>query len=203
LFLSSSLCAASSGVSAKEDDAPRRVDPLAADAVQLEQAQRRFERGKRLFDAERYAEALVEFDASAAIVASPNADLYRARCLRALGRTVDAYVAFGRTAVRARELSKLDPRYARAAESAHAERDELAPELGFVKIQVKNPDDQTRLFVNGLELARSAWGEPAVALAGSVELVLTTPGRSRHVKRLRVTPGATRDVVLDAGFVSR
>lgn len=188
---------------AKEDKPTRRVDPLAADAVQLEQAQARFEKGKTLFDGKRYGEALVEFDASTAIVASPNADLYRARCLRALGRTVEAYVAFGRTAVRARELSKLDPRYARAAEAANAERDELAPELGFVKILVKNPDDETRLFVNGLEIARSAWGEPAVALAGPVELVLATQGRSRHVKRIRVTPQATREVVLDAGFVAR
>lgn len=188
---------------AAEAQAGPRADPLSASALQLEQAQVRFQKGKELFDAARFGEALIEFDASIAIVASPNAELYRARCLRSLKRTVEAYVAFGRTAVTAAELAKLDARYARAADAASVERNELLPQLGFVKVTVRNPRAGTQLFINGQLISRTAWGDPAVVKAGSVELVLSTPGRGRHAKRVRVGAGATREAHLDAGGAER
>ena len=58
------------------------ADPVApgqATAVQREQANARFLRGKQLFSDKSYDAALVEFRASADIVASPNARLYIAR----------------------------------------------------------------------------------------------------------------------------
>src|SRR5258708_31077752 len=77
------------------------VDPGVATPVQREQAQAQFQRGKKLYDAGNYEEALSEFRASLDIVASPNTRLYSARCLRELNRIVEAYAEFGRTAVEA------------------------------------------------------------------------------------------------------
>lgn len=45
-------------------------------------------------------------NASLDIVASPNTRLYIGRCLRDMGRTVEAYVELGRAAVEAKEHLK-------------------------------------------------------------------------------------------------
>ena len=105
------------------------VDPLSATPVQREQAQGRFLKGKELYDEGKFEEALAEFMASRGIVASPNARLYRARCLRELKRYVEAYTQFGRTMVEALELAKLEVRYARTADAATRERAELHQKL--------------------------------------------------------------------------
>ena len=77
------------------------VDPANATPVQREQAQTHFLKGKASFDRNDLPGALEEFRASLEIVASPNARLYVARTLREMGRLVEAYAEFGRTAAEA------------------------------------------------------------------------------------------------------
>src|SRR5437899_2641957 len=125
------------------------VDPSVATPVQREQAQQRFNRGKQLYTKREFAKALAEFEGSHDIVASPNARLFVARCHRELGDLVKAYVELGRVAAEAHEFEHEDPRYAKTAESANAERDELAPKLGFVLVTVEHPTDATKLTVGG------------------------------------------------------
>lgn len=174
------------------------ADPLSASAVQKEQAQARFLRGKEYIDAKDYEAALREFDASRAIVASPNARLFRARCLRELGRIVEAYNEFGATWVDAEELSKLDPRYSRAAESAAAERKALEASLAFVRLSVLNAAPDTVVSVNGEQLRRSAWGEPVPSKPGPVQLQVTTPGQgSAEQRSVEVSAGETLEVTFE------
>src|ERR1019366_1023365 len=113
---------------------PARADgvlPAAATAVQREQAQSRFVRGKDLMARQSYDAALVEFRASHDIVSSPNTRLELARCLLAMGKLVDAYAELGRTAIEAKELRAEDNRYQRAYEAASSERAQLQQKLGF------------------------------------------------------------------------
>jgi hypothetical protein len=175
------------------------VDPMQASPTQREQAQARFLRGKELFDQGSVDAALVEFDASRGIVASPNTRLYRARCLRQLGRIVLAYTELGRTMVEALELQKLEARYARTVEAATAERKELAQLLGFVNVTIYNARAETRLLVNGEEIRRTAWGEPAPSPAGQVEVRVRTPGLPESVKQVEVGAGASADLTFDLG----
>src|SRR5580765_8558093 len=82
------------------------VDPAVATPVQREQAQGRFARGKQLFAAKKYQEALVEFRGSHDIVSSPNARFYVARCYRELGQFVAAYAELGRVLAEANEHAR-------------------------------------------------------------------------------------------------
>jgi hypothetical protein len=174
------------------------VLPAAATAVQREQAQSRFARGKDLMTRQSYEGALVEFRASHEIVASPNTRLELARCLVAMGKLVDAYAELGRTAVEAKELKTEDNRYQRAYEAATAERAQLQPKLGFVTLTIENATDDTKLTVGGEEIRRAAWGEPAPALAGSTDVVATTPGHAAVSKTVTLAAGASTALTLDA-----
>jgi hypothetical protein len=175
------------------------VDPLAASPVQQEQAQARFARGKDHYEAGEYPAAIDEFTASFGIVASPNARLYRARCLLRLGKTVEAYAEYGRTMVQALELGKQEVRYQRTAEAATQERKELEGQLAFVRATVHRPQARTRLFVNGEEIRRTAWGEPIPVVAGTVELELATPDLPSQTETLELAPGSSQELVLDVG----
>jgi hypothetical protein len=153
------------------------VAPAHATPVQREQAQSRFLRGKERFAKHKFEEALVEFSASLDIVASPNARLYVGRCLRELGRIVPAYVELGRTEVEAKELSRDDPRYEKAGQSAHEERAKLEPQLAFINIEIGHAEAATTVKVAGDEIRRGGWSEPIPVMPGKAEVVVETPGR--------------------------
>ncbi len=172
------------------------VDPSVATPIQLEQAQSRFMRGKELFTEGDFEAALAEFDASRSIVASPNARLYSARCLRRLGRDVEAFAAYGRAMIEAMELAKQESRYTKTAEAARTERAELAQTLAFVKLTIYGAKPETELWVDGERIRRAAWSEPVVVRSGKSQLELKTPGVPTQVRTLDLASGATEEVVL-------
>jgi hypothetical protein len=174
------------------------VDPLQATPIQSEQAQSRFARGKALFTEGKYREAAEEFQASRAIVASPNARLYRARCLVQLGHLIEAYVEFGRTMVQSLELTKHEVRYKQTADAATTERRELEKRLTFVSVNVHRPHAETRLFVNNEEIRRQAWGEPTPTVPGAGWVELVTPGRKSVRRDMTLKAGERLEIVLDA-----
>lgn len=174
------------------------VPPDQASAVQREQAQARFERGRNLFRKNQHEEALQEFRASHDIVLSPNTRLMIARCRRELGQLVEAYAEFGRTAVEARELEREDRRYGQAAESAEEERRELESQLGFVIVHIRNAGPDTTLKVAGEEIRRAGWDEPAPALPGDIDVTVETPGQSPVRKTVSLTAGQHTEVSIDA-----
>lgn len=181
--------------------APARADGVAPDqatAVQREQAQARFARGKELFKDGKYAEALTELQASHEIVSSPNTRLMIARCYQELGRLVEAYAEFGRTSVEARELERADRRYRQAAETAEQERQALESRLAFVTVDVQHAQPGTSLKVGGELIRPAAWGEPTPALPGSAEVVVDTPGHGQARKTVQVQAGQRTSVSIDA-----
>src|SRR5579872_2070461 len=165
------------------------VLPAAATAAQREQAQSRFAHGKQLLDSGHSEEALDEFRASYAIVASPNTRLQIARALRADDRLLEAYAEFGRTAVEAKELAVADSRYEKAYKSAVAERAALESKLGFVTLTITNPTEDTRVMVGTDELARGGWGQPAPLQVGTTEIEVRTPGHKPVHNSVTVGPG--------------
>jgi hypothetical protein len=173
------------------------VSPGSATAVQREQAQALFKRGKDLFDAGKYADALSAFRGSMDIVASPNSRLYVARCLRETKKLVEAYVEFDRTAVEANEHAREDSRYVRTGASARTERDALAPKIGFVVVRVDHPIPATTLRVAGEEIRQAGWGEPVPVTPGENELVVETPGSPPVHQTVTVSAGEKKNVLLD------
>jgi hypothetical protein len=174
------------------------VSPGVASAVQRDQAQALFQRAKKLYDAKNYAESLTQFRAAMDIVASPNARLYVARCLREMGKLVEAYVEFDRTAVEATEHAREDSRYARTGPSARTERDALAAKLGFVRIHVVHPNDSEKLTVAGEEIQRAGWSEPVPVMPGDVEIRLMGGASPPITRTVTIAAGEKRSVDLDA-----
>lgn len=174
------------------------VAPDAATAVQREQAQSRFLRGRDLLGKKKYPEALVEFRASHDIVSSPNARLEIARCHRAMGKLVAAYAELGRTAIEAKELVGQDNRYQRAYDSAVAERAEIEPQLGFVTLTIPNASDETKVAIDGEEIRRAAWSEPAPVAPSNSEIVVTTPGHTPVKRTVALAAGQKQALSIDA-----
>jgi len=172
--------------------------PGAATAVQREQAQSRFMRGKDLLTKKQYDQALVEFRASHDIVSSPNARLEIARCEREMGKLVAAYAELGRTSVEAKELIAQDNRYQRTYDSAQNERAELEPQLGFVTLTITGATDQTTVSIDGEEIRRAAWNEPAPVAPKSSEIVVTTPGHTPVRKTVALAAGQKQALTIDA-----
>ena len=172
--------------------------PGAATPVQREQAQSRFLRGRELYGAGRFDAALAEFTASLDIVASPNTRLYVGRSLREMGRLVPAYVELGRAEIEARELTRDDPRYKKAAIAAAQERKELEPKLGFIDISIKRAAPTTTLKVAGDDVRRGGWSEPVPVLPGTAEVVVETPGHPPISRTVNVGAGQRESIAIDA-----
>ena len=175
------------------------VSPAKATPVQREQAQSRFIKGRELYNAKKYEAALAQLRASLDIVASPNTRLYIGRCLRDMGRTVEAYVELGRAAVEAKELVNEDPRYEQAAGAANEERAQLQPKLGFVEVGVTHAGPSTTLRVAGDEVRRGGWAEPVPVVPGNVDVVVETPGQPPIMQSVAVRAGEHKQVAIDAG----
>jgi len=174
------------------------VDPAVATPVQREQAQQHFLKGKAKYDKNDLDGALEEFRASLDIVASPNARLYVARTLREKGKLVEAYVEFGRTAADAKEHEREDGRYGKAAQAALAERDAIAPQIGFVQLSIKNSTDATTVNVAGSAIVRAGWSDPIPAKPGSVDVDVATPGGAPVHKTVNLHAGEKLTVDVDA-----
>jgi hypothetical protein len=176
------------------------VAPASASAVQRTQAQAKFLKGKELFSQKKYPEALEQFRASLDIIASPNARLFVARALRESGSLLEAYGEFGRTAAEAKELAA-DPRYAKAGESAIDERKELEAKLGLLSVTIEHPGADTTLIVAGQTVQRAAWAEPAPVMPGTIEIVVTSPGKEPIKKSVTITAGEKQSLSIDAAPV--
>ncbi len=175
------------------------VTPSDATPVQREEAQTHFARGRDLYAAKKYDEAAAEFEKSYAIVGSPNALFFLARCDRERGKLVAAYAELGRTAAEAREHASEDPRYAKTAQAASEERDAIAPQLGFVTVSVTGGTAETSVTIAGARFPRAALGEPLPVMPGSTEVVVETPGKPPLRRMVAVFGGEKKSVTLDAG----
>jgi hypothetical protein len=178
------------------------VSPGVATAVQREQAQALFVRGKQFFDAKKYADALAQFQAAMEVVASPNARLYVARCLRETGKLVEAYVEFDRTAVEANEHAREDSRYARTGASARTERDAIAPRIGFVDARIEHSTDATTLRIGSETIRQAGWGVAVPVMPGETEVSVETPPAAAIRQTVRVAAGEKKAVVIDAAGVA-
>jgi hypothetical protein len=175
------------------------VAPSDATPVQREEAQTLFARGRDLYTAKKFDEAAELFDKSYAIVASPNALFFLARCDRERGKLVAAYSELGRTAAEAREHASEDPRYAKTAEAATEERNAIAPQLGFITVTVSGGTPDTTVTVAGTKFPRAALGEPFPIMPGSTEVIVETPGALPIHQSVAVFGGEKKSVTFDAG----
>jgi hypothetical protein len=147
--------------------------------------------------AERYTEALPLFEAVARELDSPNARLYVARCLRKIGRLVDAWHAMvaARDAAAARATS--EPRFAETAGHAATELAELDGEVGRVQVTLVAAPADVTVEVAGVAVPPDRLAAPIVVAPGAVRVEGRAPGREPVRREVDVPAGTVVEVALE------
>jgi hypothetical protein len=171
------------------------VAPM-AEAEPPAPAVQRYAVAKKHYDAGAYAEAYEEFRAIAQELGSPNAELYMARCLRALGRLPEAYEAM-RVALRDAAAKAVDePRYAETRDTAAAQLAELEPLIGKLIIAVVDPPPDLIVEVNGTSLPRKLVGAPVPAAVGDAFVRVRARGKQDVERRVTLRGGEVTTITV-------
>jgi hypothetical protein len=115
------------------------------------EAKRLYAQGAALYVAGQYGEALDVLQNSYKLVPSPNSELVIARCLRELGRLVEAQERFVSAELEARRrAAEGAPKYAQTANSAATEGAAVRSVLGTIRIQIAGLEPDTKVAVDGV-----------------------------------------------------
>ncbi|MBI5513135.1 MAG: hypothetical protein HY909_05160 [Deltaproteobacteria bacterium] len=153
--------------------APREAS---AQSLPGDEGRVRFQEGRGHFDQRRFAEALEAFEASLRALPSPNTRMYIGRSLRELGRTAEAFTALEEAAREALDRARVEPRYARTAETARTEASALRALLAVLTVQVPEPVTGLSLTLNGASLELSRVNTEVPLRPGVVTLEARAPG---------------------------
>jgi hypothetical protein len=180
---------------------PRPPPPPAAapSANDVAKATAYFQKGSELLKSKKYIAALEQFKLSYATVPSPNSHLYIARCLAGIGEARAAYLEFDKVYEEASARATSEPKYAPARDSARVERDELAPRLGLLTINVANPEPGSVVYAGVYQVPPDRWGKPYPIEPGTFNARLETPGRPGLKSQITLGPGERREVTLGGG----
>ena len=164
------------------------------DPQAVQQATTLFTKGSELYGKKQYADALAALQASHKLVPSPNSHLIIARCLRELGRTVEAVAAFEDTG---REAAG-EARYDETSKAAASEGADLRATLGTVSVHVAHLPAGGQVLVDGAPVTLEADRSKGLHAPGSVTVVVHAPPAPDVVKTVTVQAGGTADLDLDA-----
>jgi hypothetical protein len=156
------------------------ASPALADTSdeQLAAGLARFDEGRKAFEAGQFEEALNAFQASLALLKSPNTRLYIGRCYRALGRTASALTALKLAALEAQDrlTASGEKRYSATRDAASQEAAALDPDVPRLRVVVPDhPPPGFVVKVGGRELSSAAWGVDTETDPGDVVVEATGP----------------------------
>lgn len=166
-----------------------------AQSAQEAAAQVRFGKGRELFIANKYAEALAELRAAIELYASPNTRLYIGRCERELGHPARAYLELQRAATEAADRARTDPRYASTRDAARQEAQALEGKFGKIVVTAKDAQG-AQITVAGAPLGAAALGVATPIDPGHVEVAATAKGKLPFKKSVTIKAGETADVII-------
>jgi hypothetical protein len=157
----------------------------------------RYRAARELYEAGKADEALHAFETLLAETKSPNARLYVARCLRELGRKVDAYVAMKLTVEEATARANEDAKYEGTRDAAGAELLQLEQMIGRVVVALAIAPTSTEVTVNDRRLAQDELGQVLPVAAGEVKVMARARGFKDASRSVQVAPGALVTVALE------
>jgi hypothetical protein len=164
-----------------------------------------FKKGQGLYKANKFADALVPFRESYALVPSPNSRFYIARCLAGTNDNVNAHIEF--EAVIADIDARNEDKYKETHDVAVQELAQVDAKIALLTVSVANAAENTRVSVAGKDIPREDWGKdipredwgkPLPVSPGAVEVMLTTPPAPSTTERLDLRAGEKRPLALDA-----
>jgi hypothetical protein len=175
------------------------VSPVDASVAQRREATEHFTAGKHALESKNLETAVFELRASIEVVDSPNARLELARALRDSGSLGDAWAEYWRAAETATRLASKEERYAKTADAATNEREELATRLAFVEVTVLHAPADVTLKVGGRLVPADEWGGPVVVSPGATDVVLANSAGAELARiTVNATVGQTTPASLDA-----
>lgn len=157
-------------------------------------AKARFDKGKSLYNAKNFADALTEFRASYALVKSPNSHFFIANCLRDLGRLTEAYTEYDLVSAEAKTAGE---QYAGAVDASIAERDAIAQKIVLVNVTTPSTQPDSTISVGGTDLTADLIGKPVPVMPGSIEVKLSAPGKTPVTQTVTGAAGETKTVSID------
>ncbi len=169
----------------------RSASAQGPDDASVSEAKQLFLRGSDLFLAHKFADALDSLRASYNLVPSPNSGLVIARCLRELGRPVEALEMFATVEGEARRrVAGGESKYAKTASSAATEGAEMRAAVGSIRIRIGQPTTSTELRVDDVTRPIPPDGMATVWHA---------PGEARVSVRRPESPEQTQSATVPAG----
>lgn len=182
----------------------------AAEPAPLQGAEREalehYQRGRRLLDEERPADALAAFDASLLLLPSANTELMKAHAVRSLGRRGEALALYlqvmGSAGARVRAgEERFRPTLAEAGRWAAI----LRAELGELTIDLSQAPADVTLTIDAVTVETTTdrasgtrrahvWLEPR-----RVRVVAATPAGAQRTGTVDLEPGGARALTLDFG----
>lgn len=125
----------------------------ASESTQRAVAQSLFDEGRALMSQNNYAEACPKLSESYRLEPASGTLVNLALCHETEGKLAMAYVEYNETLSRAqREGRRERERFARQRVDA------LTPKLTILRVQVEAPGEAPRVTLDGVELAKAAWG---------------------------------------------
>jgi hypothetical protein len=165
-----------------------------------DEARRLFAQGSADFVAGRFTAALESFRASHRLLPSPNSGLLIARCLLELNRPVEAHETYLAVAQDARRRAEAgDAKYARTADAATEEADQVRATLGALRVRVSPPARGSHIDIDGV--VTDATGVDVVLLRqpGEVRVTLKQENGVQQSQRATVVVGAEVSVEFQPG----
>jgi len=169
-----------------------------AEAQPVVDAASRFAQAQSLYDAGNFTGALPIFEALTSETSSPNARFYVARCLRELGRTVEAYDAMVATVRDATAKAEQEPKYVGTRDASASELALLESRVGHLVLATSESKPPAALTLNGATADPSKLGKPITVLPGRVVIEVTREGAPLERREVDVPAGETRTVPLSA-----
>jgi hypothetical protein len=167
-----------------------------ASAQPADATKQRYALAKKHYDAGEYAQAYEEFRALADEIKSPNAELYVARCLRAMGRLPEAYEAMASALRNANAKLVAEPRYLETRDVAAAQLAELEPLVGKLVVAVVDRPPELVVEINGAPLQPNRVGVPVAAAVGSAVVHVRAPGKQDVERTVAVRGGEVTTVTV-------
>ncbi|MBI3205660.1 MAG: hypothetical protein HYZ29_29240 [Myxococcales bacterium] len=174
---------------------PARVTHAApaADAAAL----KKFEEGRKAYDAGKFEEALLAFKGSLELLASPNTRLYIARCYRALGKPASAYTMYRMASKEAQDrlAATGEKRYTATRDSAISEAGELEAKVPRITLALpSDAPDGTEVKLDGEVVPRGGWGVATEIDPGPHEVTATGPRRKPFASKIELAEGQQKRV---------
>jgi hypothetical protein len=175
------------------------VSPIGASPELKQKATNHFVAGKQARAAKDFRRAIAELSASIEVVDSPNAHLELARALRDSGQLGEAWTEYWHAAEAATRLAPQEERYAKTADAATNEREDVARQLAFVQVSVAHAPADGTLTAGGRVIASDDWGGPVVVEPGQVDVIMTNAAGAELARAtVTATVGQTIPVSLEA-----